>query len=202
MKEGFGNLPSDGPIHRGIRAGFVYERVPHITLKGPSPTTPRSTWNSGDPPFQPSGVIAGRNLPKSRRLKPFPSRERQGQIRTSSTRIWPWRAGHESDARAERGGPGDRQVKGLREIVFIHDLKKAAAERLPRLRGSPGCDRKTVRKLFSDFWGLEAPVLRPAPAARAGHRALRERYLHDGFRPSPVERGAVSSWREIREMGY
>jgi adenine-specific DNA-methyltransferase len=32
VKEGFGT-PSDGPFHEDIRAGFVYERVPHITLK-------------------------------------------------------------------------------------------------------------------------------------------------------------------------
>lgn len=60
---------------------------------------------------------------------------------------------------------GDHQVKGLREIVLIHDLKKQGLS-ISAIARKVGCDRKTVRKHLDR--GLEAPVYESrAPRPRA-----------------------------------
>ena len=48
------------------------------------------------------------------------------------------------------------QVKGLREIVLIHDLKKQGLS-ITAIARKVGCDRKTVRKHLEER-GMEAPV--------------------------------------------
>ncbi len=50
------------------------------------------------------------------------------------------------------------QVKGLREIVLIHDLKKQGLS-ISAIARKVGCDRKTVRRHLDR--GLEAPVYEP-----------------------------------------
>lgn len=50
---------------------------------------------------------------------------------------------------------GGRQVKGLREIVLIHDLHKQGLS-ITAIARKVGCDRKTVRKYLE--LGLEAPA--------------------------------------------
>jgi transposase len=50
---------------------------------------------------------------------------------------------------------GRSQVKGLREIVLIHDLKRQGLS-VTAIARKVGCDRKTVRKYLA--LGLEAPV--------------------------------------------
>lgn len=62
-----------------------------------------------------------------------------------------------------------RQVKGLREIVLIQDLKNQGLS-ISAIARKVGCDRKTVRKYLE--LGLEALGLWPAPAACAGDRTL------------------------------
>ena len=57
-----------------------------------------------------------------------------------------------------------RQVKGLREIVLIQDLKNQGLS-ITAIARKVGCDRKTVRKYLER--GLEAPVYVPRqPRAR------------------------------------
>lgn len=53
---------------------------------------------------------------------------------------------------------GGSQVKGLREFVLIHDLKKEGLS-IAAIARKVGCDRKTVRKYLEQ--GLEAPVYGP-----------------------------------------
>src|SRR6056297_191274 len=92
---------------------------------------------------------------------------------------------------------GGRQVKGLREIVLIHDLKKQGLS-ITAIARKVGCDRKTVRKYLE--LGLEAPVYGPRPP---GARAIEpyERYLQERVQAFPDLSGA-RLMREIREMGY
>ena len=88
-------------------------------------------------------------------------------------------------------------MKGLREIVLIHDLKKQGLS-VSAIARKTGCDRKTVRKYLA--LGLEAPVYGPRqPRARAIEPY--ERYLHERVQAFPDLSGA-RLLREIREMGY
>ena len=88
-------------------------------------------------------------------------------------------------------------MKGLREIVLIHDLKKQGLS-VSAIARKVGCDRKTVRKYLE--LGLEAPVYGPRQP-RAGVIAPYERYLHERVQAFPDLSGA-RLLREIREMGY
>jgi transposase len=88
-------------------------------------------------------------------------------------------------------------VKGLREIVLIHDLKKQGLS-ISAIARKVGCDRKTVRRHLGR--GLEAPVYGPrAPRPRAIEPF--EAYLRERVLAFPDLSGA-RLLREIREMGY
>jgi transposase len=90
-----------------------------------------------------------------------------------------------------------RQVKGLREIVLIHDLKKQGLS-ISAIARKVGCDRKTVRKHLER--GLEAPTYGPR-AARDRIIEPFERYLQERVQTFPDLSGA-RLLREIRELGY
>jgi transposase len=89
------------------------------------------------------------------------------------------------------------QVKGLREIVLIHDLKKQGLS-ITAIARKVGCDRKTVRKHLER--GMEAPVYgprQPRPRMVEPYEGyLRERVL------SFPELSGARLLREIRQMGY
>jgi len=88
-------------------------------------------------------------------------------------------------------------VKGLREIVLIHDLKKQGLS-VSAIARKVGCDRKTVRKYLDG--GLEAPVYGPRqPRARVIEPY--EDYLQERIRAFPDLSGA-RLLREIRKLGY
>lgn len=90
-----------------------------------------------------------------------------------------------------------RQVKGLREIVLIHDLKKQGLS-ISAIARKVGSDRKTVRRYLDR--GLEAPVYGPRqPRARVIEPY--ERYLQERVQAFPDLSGA-RLLREIRELGY
>lgn len=75
-----------------------------------------------------------------------------------------------------------RQVKGLREIVLIHDLKKQGLS-ISAIARKVGSDRKTVRKYLDR--GLEAPVYGPRqPRARVIEPY--ERYLQERVQTFPI----------------
>ncbi len=89
------------------------------------------------------------------------------------------------------------QVKGLREIVLIHDLKKQGLS-ISAIARKVGSDRKTVRKYLDR--GLEAPVYGPRqPRARVIEPY--ERYLQERVQAFPDLSGA-RLLREIRGLGY
>jgi len=88
-------------------------------------------------------------------------------------------------------------VKGLREIVLIHDLKKQGLS-ISAIARKVGCDRKTVRKYLDR--GLEAPVYGPR-RPRARMIEPYERYLQERVQAFPDLSGA-RLLREIRELGY
>ena len=85
-------------------------------------------------------------------------------------------------------------MKGLREIVLIHDLKKQGLS-ISAIARKVGCDRKTVRKHLER--GLEAPVYGPR-APRDRIIAPFERYLQERVQAFPDLSGA-RLLREIRE---
>jgi transposase len=88
-------------------------------------------------------------------------------------------------------------VKGLREIVLIHDLKKQGLS-ISAIARKVGCDRKTVRRHLDR--GLEAPVYGPrAPRPRAIEPF--EAYLRERVLSFPDLTGA-RLLREIKQMGY
>ncbi len=88
-------------------------------------------------------------------------------------------------------------MKGLREIVLIHDLKKQGLS-VTAIARKVGCDRKTVRKYLER--GLEAPVYGPRrPRSRIVEPY--EGYLRERVLAFPDLSGA-RLLREIREMGY
>lgn len=92
---------------------------------------------------------------------------------------------------------GGRQVKGLREIVLIHDLHKQGLS-ITAIARKVGCDRKTVRKYLE--LGLEAPAYGPRqPRPRVVEPF--EAYLRERVVAFPDLTGA-RLLREIREMGY
>ncbi|QIE48036.1 IS21 family transposase (plasmid) [Pseudohalocynthiibacter aestuariivivens] len=88
-------------------------------------------------------------------------------------------------------------MKGLREIVLIHDLKKQGLS-ISAIARKVGSDRKTVRRYLDR--GLEAPVYGPR---RPRVRVLEpyERYLSERVQTYPDLSGA-RLLREIRELGY
>ena len=88
-------------------------------------------------------------------------------------------------------------MKGLREIVLIHDLKKQGLS-ISAIARKVGCDRKTVRKHLEQ--GLVAPVYGPRPPRP---RALEpfEAYLRERVLTFPELSGA-RLLREIRQMSY
>ena len=91
------------------------------------------------------------------------------------------------------GSDRGRQVKGLREIVLIQDLKNQGLS-ITAIARKVGCDRKTVRK-YLDL-GLEAPVYGPRqPRARVIEPY--ERYLLERIQAFPELSGA-RLLREIR----
>lgn len=88
-------------------------------------------------------------------------------------------------------------MKGLREIVLIHDLKKQGLS-ISAIARKVGSNRKTVRKYLDR--GLEAPVYGPRqPRARVIEPY--ERYLQERVQTFPDLSGA-RLLREIRELGY
>ncbi len=89
------------------------------------------------------------------------------------------------------------QVKGLREIVLIHDLKKQGLS-ITAIARKVGCDRKTVRKHLDR--GMEAPVYGPRPS-RPRVVEPYEAYLRERVLSFPELSGA-RLLREIRQMGY
>ena len=89
------------------------------------------------------------------------------------------------------------QVKGLREIVLIHDLKKQGLS-ITAIARKVGCDRKTVRKHLER--GMEAPVYGPRPP-RPRVVEPYEAYLRERVLSFPELSGA-RLLREIRQMGY
>jgi hypothetical protein len=97
----------------------------------------------------------------------------------------------------ERG----RQVKGLREAVLIHDLKKQGLS-VSAIARKVGCDRKTVRKCLDP--GLEAPVFSCDHLALRWHRGSspggRGKRLcglapDDAAAGPSLSPGLVSSWQ-------
>lgn len=89
------------------------------------------------------------------------------------------------------------QVKGLREIFLIHDLKKQGLS-ITAIARKVGCDRKTVRKHLER--GMEAPVYGPRPS-RPRVVEPYEAYLRERVLSFPELSGA-RLLREIRQMGY
>lgn len=88
-------------------------------------------------------------------------------------------------------------MKGLREIVLIHDLKKQGLS-ISAIARKVGADRKTVRKYLE--LGLEAPIYGPRqPRARVIEPY--ERDLQERVQAFPDLSGA-RLLREIRELGY
>ena len=88
-------------------------------------------------------------------------------------------------------------MKGLREIVLIHDLKKQGLS-ITAIARKVGCDRKTVRKHLER--GMEAPVYGPRPS-RPRMVGPYEAYLRERVLSFPELSGA-RLLREIRQMGY
>ena len=87
-------------------------------------------------------------------------------------------------------------MKGLREIVLIHDLKKQGLS-VSAIARKVGCDRKTVRKYLDG--GLEAPVYGPRqPRSRVIEPF--EDYLQERIQAFPELSGA-RLLREIRKLG-
>lgn len=88
-------------------------------------------------------------------------------------------------------------MKGLREIVLIHDLKKQGLS-VSAIARKVGCDRKTVRKYLDG--GLEALVYGPRqPRSRVIEPY--EDYLQERIQAFPDLSGA-RLLREIRKLGY
>ncbi len=88
-------------------------------------------------------------------------------------------------------------MKGLREIVLIHDLKRQGLS-ITAIARKVGCDRKTVRRHLER--GLEPPAYKPrAPVERI--IAPFEAYLQDRVERFPDLSGK-RLLREIRDRGY
>jgi hypothetical protein len=105
-------------------------------------------------------------------------------------------AGHLAEAASHKSNGGS-QVKGLREIVLIHDLKKQGLS-ISAIARKVGSDQKTVRKYLA--LGLEAPVYGPrTPRPRVIEPF--EDYLRERVMAFPDLTGA-RLLREIRAMGY
>lgn len=88
-------------------------------------------------------------------------------------------------------------MKGLREIVLIHDLKKQGLS-ISAIARKVGCDRKTVRKHLEQ--GLVAPVYGPRPPRPRAIEPF-EAYLRERVLTFPELSGA-RLLREIRQMSY
>lgn len=88
-------------------------------------------------------------------------------------------------------------MKGLREIVLIHDLKKQGLS-ISAIARKVGCDRKTIRKYLE--LGLEAPVYGPRAPRPRGVEPY-ESWLQERVLTFPDLSGA-RLLREIRAMGY
>lgn len=88
-------------------------------------------------------------------------------------------------------------MKGLREIVLIHDLKKEGLS-VAAIARQVGCDRKTVRKYLDQ--GLEMPVYGPRPPRESFLTPYKD-YLRERVASFPDLSGK-RLLREIKELGY
>lgn len=88
-------------------------------------------------------------------------------------------------------------MKGLREIVLIHDLKKEGLS-IAAIARQVGCDRKTVRKYLDQ--GLEMPFYGPRPSRDSFLTPYKD-YLRDRVAAFPDLSGK-RLLREIKELGY
>jgi len=62
-----GTEPSSQPVHENIRQGFVYERVPHITLRSLANNSEIDViWKSGRPFWEPIRENLNKNAPKKK----------------------------------------------------------------------------------------------------------------------------------------
>ena len=89
------------------------------------------------------------------------------------------------------------QVKGLREIVLIHDLRGQGLS-ISAIARKVGSDRKIVRKYLD--MGLEAPCYGPRPLQGSLLNPYRD-YLTERVRAFPDLSGR-RLLREIKSMGY
>lgn len=89
------------------------------------------------------------------------------------------------------------QVKGLREIVLIHDLRRQGLS-ISAIARKVGSDRKTVRKYLEQ--GLEVPSYGPRPLQGSFLDPYRD-YLTERVRAFPDLSGR-RLLREIKAMGY
>ncbi len=88
-------------------------------------------------------------------------------------------------------------MKGLREIVLIHDLRRQGLS-ISAIARKVGCDRKTVRKYLEQ--GLEVPNYGPRPLQGSFLDPYRD-YLTERVRAFPDLSGR-RLLREIKSMGY
>lgn len=88
-------------------------------------------------------------------------------------------------------------MKGLREIVLIHDLRRQGLS-ISAIARKTGCDRKTVRKYLDQ--GLEAPAYSPRPPQESVLDPYRD-YLAGRVQDYPGL-SARRLLREIEALGY
>ena len=88
-------------------------------------------------------------------------------------------------------------MKGLREIVLIHDLRRQGLS-ISAIARKVGSDRKTVRKYLEQ--GLEVPSYSPRSLQGSVLDPYRD-YLEGRVRAFP-DLSARRLLREIKSMGY
>jgi len=89
------------------------------------------------------------------------------------------------------------RVKGLREIVLIHDLHRQGLS-ITAIARKLGCDRKTIRKYLAR--GLEPPIYKPR-APRPNLVEAFEAYLQERVSSFP-ELSGRRLHRELVELGF
>ncbi|MGI9067181.1 MAG: site-specific DNA-methyltransferase [Pyrinomonadaceae bacterium] len=141
-----GTVPSEQSVHGNIRHGFVYERVPHVTLK--------SIANNAE-----IDVIWDKYQEE---LEPL-----RGQLNSAMAKSWeewevprdaedPWDSGTQKafyDLRQEQSNGGDANKNKLKESLAAinHNLtRKYTLETLPERPVDPWPDR--AQQLHAEWW--------------------------------------------------
>jgi adenine-specific DNA-methyltransferase len=140
------SIPSEAPTHDDIRQGFVYERVPHITLKSIANNAEIDViWEEFQQVLEPLREELNRAMSKSWEEWQVP-REAEDPWDTNTQELF-----HALRAEQARGAQGSQKRVGDALAAINHNLKKKyTLDTLPDRPADPWPE--AAQKLHAEWW--------------------------------------------------